>query len=374
MYNPAEIPNNELHSYITQADWVGLSQALKKRYVRITDIIVYSKDMLDRCYTSQDPHTMSGKTLFQVLICAISSGYKSENHYRLLEGLILSESITHSKELAITAIFMPRGPQDAAAIACTNMLLSLYDDAGPGPLYDTLIRNLRRDQKKINFYAQHNQWKALLTYTEKNLMGLEFFIHFSIPCVTNCINQLQKELAGQISDKQKQYFIFLMAEFNLLLRRNEEKEKAKTYEYRKSLFIKCLTSRTIWVTLVSLSACAFYYQRLQRSHHTIHTQHQLINDSGKSFTIQHDDGSVSSLHAGSSMKLENTDKIITVTDPDSSNHLRITLSRYQGTLDEYYLTITIRQARWYERFLYRTPLTYSISWHPKESDEALDQT
>ncbi len=56
-------------------------------------------------------------------------------------------------------------------------------------------------------------------------------------------------------------------------------------------------------------------------------------------------------------------------DKNNGNDLRIDLNKYEDFFDDYYINITIRKTRWYERLLIKTSLRYTVNWKRKPTPQ-----
>ncbi len=276
----------DIKRYVDTHDWREFVKALGRQYVRPIDMAEYSKELLDQPYMSNEPSSTHGKTLFQALFCRVYGNDRSENHYKLLEGLIITDKITHSADLALTAIFPMRSAQnvpDYTTMQFTKVLCQTLHISPIVQYYNTIIYNIRRDSSQIQKYLETKKWQKLVHYTFDRNLGTEFFINLPSTSVPHITNQLTSEIGmDTIPLDKQQFFILLRYQLTLLSEKglsgksgNADQDTfvglpvIRESQYKNSLLTAINMNITPYKVLVAL-ACIYlgfkYYQRVAGGH------------------------------------------------------------------------------------------------------------
>jgi|GEM_PF-3042273 len=140
-------------------------------------------------------------------------------------------------------------------------------------------------------------------------------------------------------------------------------------------FSKIFASYKTWVGMACLYLGIKCYKRVTSGYAAKYEQNMLINEAGAEITMTDDEDNDTKIAAGDSNTTElpkETDSLVVKFSDASKNtakDLNIDLGQYEDDLDDYFINITIRPTRWYERLFIKTTLTYSVSWKQKPAPQ-----
>jgi len=97
----------------------------------------------------------------------------------------------------------------------------------------------------------------------------------------------------------------------------------------------------------------------------------LVNKTESNVFFRMDSNNPSSITTGpiisANLPQSGTMTFVNTDAPDPKKLFDISLDQYTQARKDNYLTITIRPARWYEQWWYKTPIYYSVSWKQKNT-------